>query len=135
MKPLPPLSTLHQQKTKTILWQLSIDLQQSERVAWHRLILDAAKAIERARPNPWLTEKEVAARYPLNADWLRQTRCNGGSPPFYRVRGKTAYGSRVVYHAADLDAFLAAGRVATHKFLPGSAGAKRQLESKGENDE
>jgi len=134
MKSVSPTSTLHLQKTKTLLWQLAIDLQRSERVAWHRFILDAAKAIERARPNPWLSEKEVAARYPLNADWLRQTRCNGGSPPFYRVRGKTAYGSRVVYHAADLDAFLAAGRVATHKFRPGAAGAKHQPGPKGDGD-
>jgi len=135
MKPPSPLSELHLQKAKTLLWQLSIDLQRSQRAAWHRLILDAAKAVERARPNPWLTEKEVASLYPLNTDWLRQTRCNGGSPPFYRVRGKTAYGSRVVYHAADLAAFLAAGRVATHQFRPGSAGSKRHLESKGVNND
>lgn len=57
----------------------------------------------------YLSEAEAAERARVSPKHLRNLRSRGGGPVFIKVGG----GRRVVYAAADLDAWLDAGRVAS----------------------
>ncbi len=52
--------------------------------------------------SPWLDQKDAAERLCLSPFTLRNWRNDGRGPRFYRV------GSRIIYKASDLDAFVEA---------------------------
>lgn len=54
----------------------------------------------------FLSESETAKRACVSAKYLKKLRCVGGGPPFIKVGG----GRRVVYDAADVDAWLAGSK-------------------------
>lgn len=55
----------------------------------------------------FLTEQQAADRAKVSPKSLRNLRCAGGGPTFIKVGG----GRRVVYDAADVDAWLDAQKV------------------------
>jgi len=99
------------EKIRTRLWQLANDLEGADGVIRERLIHEAADAVVRIEPPQWLKEKDVAERYPFSLGWLRNARWEGIGPAFHRIGGRDAIGSRIHYHSADIEAFLAECRV------------------------
>lgn len=53
----------------------------------------------------WLLSAEAAALLRISEGHLRRLRSRGGGPPFYKI------GGRVLYAAADIDAWPLAGCV------------------------
>ncbi len=112
-------------RIRTILWRTLAESACVDRRDRYKLVRQAVQDIVLSAPNPWLDEKQAAARYPLTRDFLRRARSKGQGPPFYRIRGRASVGSRVVYHVADLDAFIAERRVAGKTFQPGADPAEQ----------
>jgi len=113
-----PLTAYRRARIEAILWQWLAHVQRAERTELRKLIANALRDIEAAQPYPWLNEQEVAARYPFNAVSLRKFRSRGKGPPFYRVTGSEKVRSPIVYHADELDAYLAERRIAKTGFRP-----------------
>jgi len=103
---------------EALLWRLSLAIRQADRSQFPRLIRDAMEAVYGCAVNPWLTQDEAAQYTGLTKGWLANARSRGDGPVFYRILGARARGSTVMYHAQDLDGFLAGHRVETRPFIP-----------------
>ena len=112
------LTALRRAQITAIVWRWLAETARAKRVNHRRLIDRALDAIAAAGPSLWLTEHEVAARYPFRAENLRKGRSLGTGPPFYRLAGIEARRTRVFYRADELDAYLADQRVVTQGFRP-----------------
>jgi hypothetical protein len=69
-------------------------------------MLRAAAALVRGLMTPWRNSDEAAAHVRLSARTLERYRTGGGGPVYHRQGGK------VLYHRADLDAWIAKTRAA-----------------------
>jgi len=111
-----PLTAYRRARIEAILWQWLAHVQRAERTELRKLIANALRDIEAARPYPWLNEKEVTERYPFNVVTLRKLRWKGKGPPYYRPAGSQQIRTRIFYHADELDAYLAERRIAKAGF-------------------
>ncbi len=68
----------------------------------------------------YLSASEAAKRGRVSPQYLKKLRCVGGGPPFIKVGG----GRRVVYDAADLDAWLAGSKYRSTSEVTGRRSAE-----------
>jgi len=103
---------LQREKMSAILWRLIVDIEHADQAERKKLVAAAVDKLARQRPPEWLDERQVAARYPFSLRWLQFARWEGPGPPSTAFKAATPPPfSRVFYHTADLDAFLAKCRI------------------------
>jgi len=102
---------LQREKMSAILWRLIVDIEDADQTQRKSLVTAAVDKLARHKPPEWLDQRQVAARYPFSLRWLQFARWEGTGPPFHRVQGKHNPRSRVFYHTADIEAFLAQCRI------------------------
>jgi len=100
-------------KIKALLWRFVAGMAESaSQEDRDQLITDTVDKLIRIDPPGWLTEREVAARYPFTVRWLRRARWEGIGPAFHRTQLGARW-SRVYYSTVDIEAFLDTCRVNT----------------------
>jgi len=92
-----------------------VDIEDANKTEREQLVAAAVDKLARHKPPEWLDERQVAARYPFSLRGLQLARREGTGPPFHRIQGKHNQRSRVFYHTADIETFLAQSRIEPHR--------------------